>query len=197
MKPARTKVVTILFADIVGFTTWSEKMPAEVLSRLLTEFFTLSSDAVFACGGTIDKFIGDAVMAFFGAPLDQPDHADARRGGRPEDPRGHGRRGTGSGPARGDPPLEVRIAVNTGEAIVGDIGSERRVDYTVLGNAVNVAARLEEFVAQPGDIVMGPETYQAVRDRFEVAQLGFFALKGLPAQVPLYKILSSTPEPAG
>ena len=65
--------------------------------------------------------------------------------------------------ARGDPPLEVRIAVNTGEAIVGDIGSERRVDYTVLGNAVNVAARLEEFVAQPGDIVVGPETWAAVQ----------------------------------
>jgi len=92
---------------------------------------------------------------------------------------------------RGDPPLEVRIAVNTGEAIVGDIGSERRVDYTVLGNAVNVAARLEEFVAQPGDIVVGPDTWQAIRDRFEVAQLGFFALKGLTAQVPLYKVLSA------
>jgi adenylate cyclase len=85
----------------------------------------------------------------------------------------------------------VRIAVNTGEAIVGDIGSERRVDYTVLGNAVNVAARLEEFVAQPGDIVVGPVTWESVRDRFEVAQLGFFALKGLSAQVPLYKVLSA------
>lgn len=190
LKTVRTKVVTILFADIVGFTTWSEKMTADALSRLLTEFFTLASDAVFACGGTIDKFIGDAVMAFFGAPLDQPDHAARAvaaalkiREGMVE----WNKERTG----RGDPPLEVRIAVNTGEAIVGDIGSERRVDYTVLGNAVNVAARLEEFVAQPGDIVVGPDTWAAVRDRFEVAQLGFFALKGLTAQVPLYKVLSS------
>ena len=68
--------MTILFADLVGFTTWSEKMPVEALASMLTEFFTLASDAVFACGGTIDKFIGDAVMAFFGAPLEQPDHAD-------------------------------------------------------------------------------------------------------------------------
>ncbi len=75
LKAVRVKVVTILFADIVGFSGWSEKMSADVLSKLLTEFFTLSSDAVFACGGTIDKFIGDAVMAFFGAPLEQPDHA--------------------------------------------------------------------------------------------------------------------------
>ncbi len=190
LKTVRTKVVTILFADIVGFTTWSEKMSADALSRLLTEFFTLASDAVFACGGTIDKFIGDAVMAFFGAPLDQQDHAARAvaaalkiREGMVE----WNKERTG----RGDPPLEVRIAVNTGEAIVGDIGSERRVDYTVLGNAVNVAARLEEFVAQPGDIVVGPDTWAAVKDRFEVAQLGFFALKGLTAQVPLYKVLSS------
>ena len=130
---------------------------------MLTEFFTLASDAVFACGGTIDKFIGDAVMAFFGAPLEQPDHADRavaaalkiRRGWSP---------GTRSARPRGDPPLEVRIALNTGEAIVGDIGSERRVDYTVLGNAVNVAAPLEEFVAQPGDVVIGPATYEAIKE---------------------------------
>ncbi len=190
LKPARTKVVTILFADIVGFTGWSEKMPADELSRLLTEFFTLSSDAVFACGGTIDKFIGDAVMAFFGAPLEQPDHAERAVAAALKIREGMGA-WNAERASRGDPPLEVRIAVNTGEAIVGDIGSERRVDYTVLGNAVNVAARLEEFVAQPGDIVVGPETWEAVRDRFEVAQLGFFALKGLSAQVPLYKVLSA------
>ncbi len=190
LKAARTKVVTILFADIVGFTGWSEKMSADELSRLLTEFFTLASDAVFACGGTIDKFIGDAVMAFFGAPLEQPDHAERAVAAALKIREGMAAWNTERA-TRGDPPLEVRIAVNTGEAIVGDIGSERRVDYTVLGNAVNVAARLEEFVAQPGDIVVGPETWEAVRDRFEVAQLGFFALKGLSAQVPLYKVLSA------
>jgi adenylate cyclase len=190
LKAARTKVVTILFADIVGFTGWSEKMPADELSRLLTEFFTLASDAVFACGGTIDKFIGDAVMAFFGAPLEQPDHAERAVAAALKIREGMAA-WNAERASRGDPPLEVRIAVNTGEAIVGDIGSERRVDYTVLGNAVNVAARLEEFVAQPGDIVVGPVTWEAVRDRFEVAQLGFFALKGLSAQVPLYKVLSA------
>ena len=155
---------------------------------MLTEFFTLASDAVFACGGTIDKFIGDAVMAFFGAPLEQPDHADRAVAAAlkiQEEIAVWNRERTG----RGEPPLEVRIAVNTGEAIVGDIGSERRVDYTVLGNAVNVAARLEEFVAQPGDVVIGPDTFAAIGDRFACAQLGFFALKGLTAQVPLYKVI--------
>ena len=188
MKAAKTRVVTVLFADLVGFTTWSEKMAPEQLSSMLTEFFTLASDAVFSCGGTIDKFIGDAVMAFFGAPLDQPDHADRAVAAALKIREGmsHWNRERST---RGEGALEVRIALNTGEAIVGDIGSERRVDYTVLGNAVNVAARLEEFVAQPGDIVIGPETWAAVRDRFEVTQLGYFSLKGLSAQVPLYKII--------
>jgi len=188
LKAAKTRVVTVLFADLVGFTTWSEKMAPEQLSEMLTEFFTLSSDAVFSCGGTIDKFIGDAVMAFFGAPLDQPDHADRAVAAalKVREAMAHWNRERST---RGEGPLEIRIALNTGEAIVGDIGSERRVDYTVLGNAVNVAARLEEFVAQPGDIVIGPETYTAVRDRFEVTQLGYFSLKGLSAQVPLYKVL--------
>ena len=187
-KAVRTRVVTVLFADLVGFTSWSEKMPAETLTRLLTEFFTFASEEVFACGGTIDKFIGDAVMAFFGAPLDQPDHAGRAVAAAlriREGMVGWNRERT----QRGEPPLEVRIALNTGEAIVGDIGSERRVDYTVLGNAVNVAARMEEFVAQPGDIVIGPATHEAVCDRYETAQLGRFALKGLSTQVPLYKVL--------
>jgi len=188
MKSAKTRVVTILFADLVGFTTWSEKMAADQLSEMLTEFFTLSSDAVFSCGGTIDKFIGDAVMAFFGAPLDQPDHAERAVAAALKIREGmaHWNRERAT---RGEAALEIRVALNTGEAIVGDIGSERRVDYTVLGNAVNVAARLEEFVAQPGDIVIGPQTWAAVRDRFEVTQLGYFSLKGLSAQVPLYKVL--------
>jgi adenylate cyclase len=187
-KAVRTRVVTVLFADLVGFTSWSEKMPAESLARMLTEFFTLASEEVFARGGTIDKFIGDAVMAFFGAPLDQPDHADRAVAAAlriREGMVGWNRERA----ERGEPPLEVRIALNTGDAIVGDIGSERRVDYTVLGNAVNVAARMEEFVAQPGDIVIGPATYDAVRERYDTAQLGRFALKGLSAQVPLYKVL--------
>ncbi|MFN2387910.1 MAG: adenylate/guanylate cyclase domain-containing protein [Thermoanaerobaculia bacterium] len=190
IKGVRTKTVTILFADLVGFTSWSEKMSAEELTHLLTRFFTLASDAVFAEDGTIDKFVGDAVMAFFGAPIDQPDHARRAaatalklRDGMLE----WNRERTG----RGEPLLDVRVAINTGDAFVGEIGSERRVDYTVIGNPVNVAARMEEFVATPGDIVIGPETFAAIRNSYRVAQLGYFALKGLSTQVPLYKILGA------
>ncbi len=189
-KVARTKTVTVLFADLVGFTTWSERMEAGPLAALLTQFFTLASDAVFSQDGTIDKFIGDAAMAFFGAPIDQPDHAARAvtaalkiREGVAEWNR---ERAT-----RSQPPVEVRIALNTGEAIVGEIGSERRVDYTVLGNAVNVAARMEEYVATAGDIVIGPATYEATKNLFRVAQMGYFALKGLSTQVPMYKVMGA------
>ncbi len=189
-KEVRTKAVTILFADLVGFTSWSEKMEPAELARLLNRFFTLASEAIFSQDGTIDKFVGDAVMAFFGAPIDQPDHAVRAAVAAlkvREDVAAWNRERAASG----DSPLEVRMALNTGESIVGEIGSERRVDYTVLGNPVNVAARMEEFVAMPGDIVIGPKTYEATKDRFEVAQLGFFALKGVSTQVPLYKLLGS------
>ncbi|HEX9149460.1 MAG TPA: adenylate/guanylate cyclase domain-containing protein [Thermoanaerobaculia bacterium] len=193
-KEVRTKTVTILFADLVGFTTWSEKMAPSELARLLNRFFTLASDAVFSQDGTIDKFVGDAVMAFFGAPIDQPDHA-VRAAVAALKVREEVAEWNKERASDGMFPLEVRIALNTGETIVGEIGSERRVDYTVLGNPVNVAARMEEFVAMPGDIVIGPATYEATRDRFEVAQLGFFALKGVSAQIPLYKLLGAREAP--
>ena len=132
-------------------------------------------------------------MAFFGAPFDQPDHAvravSAALKIQEEMALWNRER-----VIRGDSPIEARIALNTGEAIVGEIGSERRVDYTVLGNAVNVAARMEEFVAGAGDIVIGPGTFEGVKERFTVAQMGQFALKGLSTQVPMYKVLGALSE---
>ncbi|HET7453071.1 MAG TPA: adenylate/guanylate cyclase domain-containing protein [Thermoanaerobaculia bacterium] len=194
LKVARTKSVTVLFADLVGFTTLSEKMPPETVSTMLNTFFTFAAEAVFSVDGTLDKFIGDEAMAFFGAPIDQPDHAwrsivaalkireSLETWNRQRE-------------AAGEKRLDVRIAINSGEVVVGEIGSDRRVDYTVLGTPVNIAARIEQFVAAPGDIVIGPETYEAVKDRVNAAQLGFFALKGLVSQVPLFKILGLA-EPA-
>jgi len=191
-KEVRTETVTILFADLVGFTSWSEKMEAAELARMLNRFFTLASDAIFSQDGTIDKFVGDAVMAFFGAPIDQPDHP-ARAAAAALKLREEIAAWNRERAAEQSFPLEVRIALNTGETIVGEIGSARRVEYTVVGNAVNVAARMEEFVAMPGDIVVGPLTYEAIKDVYRFAQLGFFALKGVSTQIPLYKLLG-TPE---
>jgi adenylate cyclase len=196
LKLARTKHVTIMFADLVGFTTLSERMPPETVSTMLNMFFTHAAEAVFSVDGTLDKFIGDEAMAFFGAPIDQPDHAwraivaalkireSLETWNRQREEAGERR-------------LEVRIAINSGEVVVGEIGSDRRVDYTVLGTPVNIAARIEQFVAAPGDIVIGPETYEAVKDRVNVAQLGFFALKGLVSQVPLFKVIGLADHDAG
>jgi class 3 adenylate cyclase len=188
LKRARTKNVTILFADIVGFTTLSEKMSPEAIATLLHTFFTITAEAVFSVDGTLDKFIGDEAMAFFGAPIDQPDHAwrslvaawkmrEALESWNLQRE------------AAGEPRLQIRTAINSGEVVVGEMGSDRRVDYTVLGTPVNVAARIEQFVATPGDIVIGPETHEAVKDRVNAAQLGSFALKGLAKQIPLFKVL--------
>jgi adenylate cyclase len=188
LKRARTKNVTVLFADLVGFTTLSERLAPEAIATLLNTFFTFAAEAVFSVGGTLDKFIGDEAMAFFGAPIDQPDHAwrAIQAGLRIREAIDGWNRQRES---EGERAIEVRIAINSGEVVVGEIGSDRRVDYTVLGNAVNIAARIEEFVAAPGDIVIGPETHEAVKDQVRSAQMGFFALKGLASQVPLFKVL--------
>jgi class 3 adenylate cyclase len=126
-------------------------------------------------------------MAFFGAPIPQPDHP---------------RRAIAAAAqlvesvvawnveraARGEFPVAVRIGVNTGKAVVGDIGSDNRVDYTVLGNTVNVAARLEEYIAGPNEIVVGHETARASGDAFTFDSLGEIRLKGLTRGLPAYRV---------
>jgi adenylate cyclase len=183
----RTRDVTVFFADIVGFTTATEAMTPEELSRFLEAVFTFAADAIFEQGGTLDKFIGDAVMAFFGAPIPQPDH-----------PR---RAVTAAAKliesltawnalraSRGEPAVAVRVGVNTGRAVVGDIGSDRRVDYTVLGNTVNVAARLEDYVAGANEIVVGEETARLAGDAFVFEPLGEQRLKGLSRGLKAFRV---------
>ena len=183
-----TREVSVLFADIVGFTARCETMDPRDVARFLTRFFSLASDVVFEYGGTLDKFVGDAVMAFFGAPLAQEDHAErAVRAAVTLCQRlrrfNFERRLTGA------EPLVVRIAINTGPVVVGDIGSATRVDYTVLGNAVNVAARLQESVARPGDIVLGPATHRAVAGLVATEPLGEVQLRGLQGATAVFRVV--------
>lgn len=183
---------SIMFADIVGFTARCEVLPPEEVAAFLNQFFSLAADAIFEFGGTLDKFIGDAVMAFFGAPLPQEDHAErAVRAALAI---------TGSleawnrdRVASGADPIEIRIAIHSGPVVVGDIGSATRVDYTVLGNTVNIAARLEEFVTTPGSIVVGETTYDAVKHLFAVEPLGVVSLKGLSRRIGAYRICDGEP----
>ena len=183
---------TVLFADLAGFTALSEKLaPAEV-AEMLEGFFTPAVEAIFEEGGTLDKFIGDCVMAFFGAPVAQADHA--RRAVRAALRILAAQRAWNAERARrGQPTLQVRIAVNSGPVVVGDVGSRKRVDYTVLGNTVNVAARLEAYVGEAGEITIGGETHRLLAGEVPTEPLGEFQLKGLEQRVQAYRVLAEKP----
>lgn len=193
VRKLRTTEASVLFADLVGFSAFAERADPEEVAELLESYFNQAVEAVFGSGGTLDKFIGDAIMAFFGAPLAQPDHArraveaavrlqrDLARWNRERT-------------AGGQPEVTARIAINSGPVVVGDVGSATRVDYTVLGNTVNVAARLEQFVARPGDVVIGEETRRQVDGAFQTESLGSFQLKGLQKKIEAWRVVGSDTE---
>jgi adenylate cyclase len=191
----RTADVSILFADISGFTTVSETKKPEEVAEFLSHFFSCAVESIFAYGGTLDKFIGDAVMAFFGAPLPQQDHADrAVLAGLTMQKMisewNTEREKTGM------PPVRVRVGINSGPAVVGNVGTEKRVDYTVLGTSVNIASRLESGVAKPGQVVISQNTLDRIVGSFETEPLGEFALKGLQQKMPVFAVTSSAQMPA-
>lgn len=186
MRRLQSAQATVLFADLVGFTAFAENSAPEAVADSIDAFLDLSVEAIFRAGGTLDKFIGDCVMAFFGAPVPQSDHAVRAVKAAVEIQRGltawNARRA-----AEGLPGFKARVALNSGPVVVGDIGSSRRVDYTVLGNTVNVAARLES-VADPDEIVIGPETWRLLDGALTTEYLADFELKGLRQKIPAYRV---------
>ncbi|MEM8934500.1 MAG: adenylate/guanylate cyclase domain-containing protein, partial [Acidobacteriota bacterium] len=190
----RRAQVTVMFSDIVGFTAYSEHADPEEVAELMERYFTYAVEAIFRHGGTLDKFIGDCVMAFFGAPFEYPDHA-FRAVKTAIDMRTDLATWNAERRAKGLSEVLVRTAINTGPVVVGDIGSNRRVDYTVLGNTVNVTARLEERVAKPGDIVLGDATHQALAGRVPTEALGGFQLKGLSQEIQAHRVPDPLPRP--
>jgi adenylate cyclase len=179
---------TVLFADLAGFTPVSEKASPQQVAEMLESYFTHAVEAIFQAGGTLDKFIGDCVMAFFGAPVPQADHAQRAVKAALEIQKAQSALNTDR-TRRGLPALKVRIAIQSGPVMVGDVGSKKRVDYTVLGNTVNVAARLESSVAEPGDVTIGGETERLLGGAFPVEALGEFQLKGLEQRVYAFRVL--------
>ena len=141
--------MTVLFSDIRGFTTVSEKGQPEEIVRTLNEYFTRMVELVFRHQGTLDKFVGDMVMALFGAPLDDPDHADHAVETALEMVE-ELRRLNERWKAEGRPELDIGIGINTGPMIAGNIGSEAIMSYTVIGDAVNLGSRLESLNKQYG-----------------------------------------------
>ena len=180
---AQERDITVLFADIVGFTSLAEHMPPQQVATLLNRYFGRMTDIVFEHEGTLDKFIGDALLAVFGAPLDQPDHA-ARGIAAAQAMQREVRRLNAE--TKG-PPLEVRMALNSGMALAGDIGSSSRRDYTVLGDVVNTASRIEGSVAQPGQIVITRATFDRA-PTVTVRPLGMSSLRGRREQIELFEV---------
>jgi len=167
--------LTVLFADIKAFTTLSEKMdPAEVV-EVLNHYFTRMVDQVFEHQGTLDKFLGDGLLAFFGAPLEVPRAASqAVACAIAMQQRLRAMQEEGTTPIQG-----MRVGVNTGEAIIGNIGSEKRMDFTIIGDVVNVASRLLEVAKeQQAPIVIGEATYREVEGNFSMKQGPSVILRG-------------------
>ena len=183
MLEAQEREVTVLFADLVGFTTWSERMPPSEVASTLNAFFTAMTRVIFQFDGTLDKFIGDAVLAVFGAPLDQPDHA-VRAVSAARAMRDALHRLNESQPQ----PLRMRLAINSGVALVGDIGAPMRREFTVLGDVVNTAARVQGQVCEPEQILITGETYDRLGGAIEARALGSVQVKGRSAPVAIYEI---------
>ncbi len=182
------KEVSILFSDIRSFTTITESTDPELLAKLLHEYFTEMTEEILATDGVVDKFIGDAIMAFWGAPLEQPDHADRavraaqgmiQRLGRLQK----------KWNAAGFPHVDIGVGIHTGNAIVGNMGSEKRFDYTVIGDSVNTASRLEGLNKEyKSHIIISEATREKLHEPVPARELGEVKVKGKTVAVKIYSV---------
>lgn len=182
---AEAREVTVLFSDIRGFTTLSETSSPEDVVALLNSYFSRQVQVIFRHGGTLDKFIGDAVMAFWGAPVAHPDHARLAVAAAMD-------MSVALDELRGDlgelgASLEIGIGIHTGRAVVGFIGSDDRLDYTVIGDTVNLASRVEGLTKGIARILVSQATRDAVGDAFDWRDCGVHRVKGRADPVSLYE----------
>jgi adenylate cyclase len=189
------RTLTILFADVRGFTSIAEKMKDDPqgLTALINRLLDPLSRIVLEEGGTIDKYIGDCIMAFWNAPLDEPDHAAkaVTAGLRMQGAIDTLNEELASEAAEGDTPVRIGIGVgiNTGECVVGNMGSQMRFDYSAIGDAVNLTSRLEGKTRDyDAPVIIGPDTARLVLDRFDVRELDRIAVKGRTETVPIYAV---------
>lgn len=183
------KEITVLFSDIRGFTSFSEAHQPEEVVSLLNEYLTAMTEIVFAHEGTLDKFVGDAIMAIWGAPVGQPDHAEravrcalamiARL-----------KQLQAKWKAEGKYVIDIGIGINTGDMVVGNMGAEgKKMDYTVIGDHVNLGARLEGLTRQYNNhIIISEYTYEKVRDLVQTRELGSVTVKGKHKPVVVYDV---------
>ena len=191
----RSQNVTILFADIKGFTAIAERLGPQQTVSMLNEYFTAMVEIVFEHHGILDKYIGDAIMAVFGAPFTSPRDADnavkvaiAMQRALLEFNRRQ--------QAVGLPPFEVRIGINSGDVVAGNIGSTRRMDYTVVGDGVNVAARLESANRYLGThILISASTRAQLRDYYRLREIDLLRVSGKQEPLPVFEVRGHGDDP--
>ena len=187
LQPRRRRV-TVLFSDIRGFTTISERLQPEQVDEMLREYLTVMTEVVFRYGGTIDKYIGDGIMALYNAPYDDPEHAvnairtalEFQERAIPFSARWEARLGG---------TIRCGVGINTGDAVVGSLGSRQRNEYTAIGDTVNLAARLESITKDYGvPIIISEDTYKNVTGRFPTQELDTVTVKGKSQPVKIYGV---------
>lgn len=181
--------VTVLFSDIVGFTPLAERLSAGDVAWVLNGYFNRMSEIIFRHKGSINKYIGDAIMAIFGAPLSLPNDPAHAVTAALEMIQGLEEYNQTIDEKKR---FAIRIGINTGGVVAGTIGSHNRMEYTVLGDAVNVASRLEGK-ARPNHVLVGRGTYERVKNFFEATPMGFIALKGRRQKVEAFEVLGARP----
>jgi class 3 adenylate cyclase len=186
----KSRRVTVLMSDIRGFTRMSEAMPPVQVVAFLNEYFTEMVDAVLECGGVLDKFIGDGLLAVFGSLAPQPDHAErairAALRMRAKLAKINGERAS-----MGLPAIAIGIGIHTDDCIVGNIGSNKRLEYTVVGDGVNVASRVEALNKQFGTTILTTETtYEAIKNEFECRQMPEAEIRGRASTFRFYEVIS-------
>ena len=185
-KPA-TQEITVLFSDLSGFTKMSEEQGAETVADFLNDYLSIMNETIFENNGTIDKFIGDAIMVLFGAPVPMSAKEQAENAARCA-------RAMQAGmvlvnekwKARGLNEVSMRIGIHQGSAVVGNFGSAQRVDYTAIGPSVNLASRIESACA-PGEIFVSPEISELLSPEL-TEQAGEYELKGISGKTSLYRL---------
>ena len=187
--------MTVLFSDIRGFTSMSEKMQPEEVVTFLREYLTVMTEAVFKHGGTVDKYIGDAIMALYNVPFEAPDHAlravrtalEFQERLQPLAERFTAKHGG---------TLACGVGIHTGDAVVGTIGSEQRLEYTAIGDTINLGSRLEGLTKDFNvPIIISEATYAEVREQFGVRDLGEVTVKGKVISVKIYAVLGPLLQP--
>lgn len=188
------EIVTVLFSDVRGFTSLSENLPPEQVVEILNFYFTKMTEAVHNHHGTIDKFIGDAIMAIWGAPIKSDSHAiDAVNAAKEMMQK---LKEVNAWLEEKDlPPLKIGIGINTGEAVLGSVGSEQKADYTVIGDTVNLASRLEGVTKQYDcEIIISESTKKALNDRIPSQVVDMIKVKGKEQAIKIYSPILAEPQ---